>query len=49
MSNVSDFTIDNASGQTVRLDIQACLRALQSSNSKGEDLTPGQQWEVFQK
>ena len=42
MSNVTDFVIDNASGQSVRLDIQACLQALQSSNSKGSDLTTGQ-------
>jgi len=42
MSDVTDFTIDNASGQTVRLDIQACLKALQSSNSKGSDITTGQ-------
>ena len=42
MSNVGDFTIDNASGQAVRLDIQACLLALQTNNSKGEDLTTGQ-------
>jgi len=43
MSNVTDFTIDNASGQSVRLDIQACLKALQSSNSKnGSDLSSSQ-------
>ena len=43
MSNVSDFTIDNASGQSVRLDIQACLKALQSCNSKnGSDLSSSQ-------
>tara|TARA_R100001224_G_scaffold20802_1_gene10387 strand:- start:532 stop:1332 length:801 start_codon:yes stop_codon:yes gene_type:complete len=43
MSDVTDFTIDNASGETVRKDIQACLRALQSSNSKnGSDITTGQ-------
>ena len=42
MSDVTDFTIDNASGQTVRLDIQACLKALQSSNSKDTDITTGQ-------
>ena len=42
MSNVTDFVIDNASGQSVRLDIQACLLALQSSNSKSSDLTTGQ-------
>ncbi len=37
MSIVSNFDIDNASGQTVRLDIQACLKALQSSNSSSAD------------
>ena len=37
MSIVSNFTIENASGQTVRLDIQACLKALQSSNSSAAD------------
>jgi len=42
MSDVTDFTIDNASGQAVRLDIQACLKALQSSNSKGSDLADSQ-------
>ena len=42
MSNVTDFTIDNASGQSVRLDIQACLKALQSSNSNSSDLADSQ-------
>ena len=42
MSNVTDFTIDNASGQSVRLDIQACLKALQSSNSSTSDLSDSQ-------
>ena len=42
MSNVTDFTIDNASGQSVRLDIQACLKALQSSNSNTSDLADSQ-------
>ena len=37
MSIVSNFDIDNAAGQTVRLDIQACLKALQSSNSSSAD------------
>ena len=37
MSIVSNYDIDNASGQTVRLDIQACLKALQSSNSSSAD------------
>jgi len=42
MSDVTDFTIDNASGQSVRQDIEQCLLALQSSNSKSSDLTTGQ-------
>ena len=37
MSIVSNFTIENASGQTVRQDIEACLLALQSSNSSPAD------------
>ena len=37
MSIVSNFDIENAAGQTVRLDIQACLKALQSSNSSSAD------------
>ena len=37
MSIVTNYDIDNASGQTVRLDIQACLKALQSSNSSSAD------------
>ena len=43
MSNVTNFAIDNASGQAVRQDIEACLQALQSSNSKnGSDLASSQ-------
>ena len=37
MSIVSNFTIENASGLTVRQDIEACLLALQSSNSSSAD------------
>ena len=37
MSIVSNFTIENAAGQTVRQDIEACLKALQSSNSSSAD------------
>ncbi len=37
--SVSDFTIDNASGQSVRLDIQACLKALQGQNAESSDIT----------
>ena len=37
MSIVSNFTIENASGQTVRIDIENCLKALQSSNSSSQD------------
>ena len=35
--SVSDFTIDNASGQAVRLDIQACFKALQGQNAESAD------------
>ena len=37
MSIVSNFTIENAAGQTVRIDIENCLKALQSSNSSSAD------------
>ena len=37
MSIVSNFTIENAAGITVRQDIEACLQALQSSNSSSAD------------
>ena len=37
MSIVSNFTIENAAGITVRQDIEACLKALQSSNSSSAD------------
>ena len=37
MSIVTNYDIDNASGQTVRIDIQSCLKALQSSNSSSAD------------
>ena len=40
--SVSDFTIDNASGQSVRLDIQACLKALQGQNAESSDLASSQ-------
>ena len=36
--SVSNFNIDNASGQTVRLDIQACLKALQGQSAETSDL-----------
>ena len=42
MSRVANFIIDNASGQQVREDIEACLLALQSSNSHGSDLVQSQ-------
>ena len=35
--SVSDFTIDNASGRAVRLDIQACFKALQGQNAESAD------------
>ena len=37
--SVTDFTIQNASGQTVREDIQACLKALQGQNQETTDIT----------
>ena len=37
MSIVSNFNIENAAGQTVRQDIEACFLALQSSNSSSAD------------
>ena len=40
--SVSDFTIDNASGQSVRLDIQACFKALQGQSAESSDLTASQ-------
>tara|TARA_R100000734_G_scaffold1110_1_gene1165 strand:+ start:1939 stop:2730 length:792 start_codon:yes stop_codon:yes gene_type:complete len=40
--SVSDFTIDNASGQAVRLDIQACFKALQGQNAESSDLADSQ-------
>ena len=42
MAKVANFIIDNASGQQVREDIEACLLALQSSNSHGSDLVASQ-------
>ena len=40
--SVTDFTIDNASGQSVRLDIQACLKALQGQSAESSDLSDSQ-------
>ncbi len=40
--SVTDFTIDNAAGQTVRLDIQACLKALQGQSAETTDLNSSQ-------
>ena len=40
--SVTDFTIDNASGQSVRLDIQACLKALQGQSAESSDLADSQ-------
>ncbi len=37
--SVTDFTIDNASGQSVRLDIQACFKALQGQSAESSDIT----------
>ena len=40
--SVTDFTIDNGSGQSVRLDIQACLKALQGQSAESSDLADSQ-------
>ncbi len=40
--SVTNFNIDNASGQTVRLDIQACLKALQGQSAESTDLNQTQ-------
>lgn len=40
--SVTNFDIDNASGQAVRLDIQACLKALQGNNQESSDLNTNQ-------
>tara|TARA_R100000231_G_scaffold35749_1_gene31707 strand:+ start:4741 stop:5577 length:837 start_codon:yes stop_codon:yes gene_type:complete len=40
--SVTDFTIDNAAGQTVRLDIEACLKALQGQSAETSDLNTSQ-------
>tara|TARA_B000000532_G_scaffold45905_2_gene34713 strand:- start:461 stop:1633 length:1173 start_codon:yes stop_codon:yes gene_type:complete len=40
--SVTDFTIDNASGQAVRLDIEACFKALQGQNAETTDLNQSQ-------
>ena len=40
--SVTNFNIDNASGQTVRLDIQAALKALQGQSAEANDLNQTQ-------
>ena len=40
--SVTDFTIDNGSGQSVRLDIQACLKAFQGQCAESSDLSDSQ-------
>tara|TARA_Y100000114_G_scaffold1073_1_gene896 strand:- start:2 stop:883 length:882 start_codon:yes stop_codon:yes gene_type:complete len=40
--SVVNFNIDNASGQTVRLDIQAALKALQGQSAESTDLNQSQ-------
>jgi len=40
--SVTDFTIDNASGQAVRLDIEACFKALQGQSAETTDLNQSQ-------
>ena len=40
--SVTNFNIDNASGQTVRLDIQSALKALQGQSAEANDLNQTQ-------
>ena len=42
MTSVSNYFIDNASGENVRIDLNAVFEAIQSNNSQDEDLTPDQ-------
>ena len=36
--SVANFDIENANGQSVRQDIQACLKALQGQSAESSDL-----------
>ena len=42
MSDVTNYTIENASGANVRTDLNAVFAAIQSSNSKSSDLASSQ-------
>ena len=42
MSDVTNYTIENASGANVRTDLNAVFAAIQSSNSKSSDLATSQ-------
>ena len=42
MADVTNYTIENASGANVRTDLNAVFAAIQSSNSKSSDLATSQ-------
>jgi len=42
VADVTNYTIENNSGQNVRIDLNAVFAAIQSSNSKSTDLTSSQ-------
>ena len=42
MADVTNYTIENNSGQNVRIDLNAVFAAIQSSNSKSSDLASSQ-------
>jgi len=42
VTSVSNYFIDNASGENVRIDLNAVFEAIQSNNSQDEDLTSDQ-------
>ena len=42
MADVTNYTIENNSGQNVRIDLNAVFAAIQSSNSKSSDLVTSQ-------
>ena len=42
MADVTNYTIENNSGQNVRIDLNAVFAAIQSSNSKSSDLVASQ-------
>ena len=42
MADVTNYTIENASGANVRIDLNAVFAAIQSSNSKSTDLSSSQ-------